>query len=176
MITLVLLRLQDFSFGPCVDTATVIVFPSTDDGIVVNHSLPLESGSLLPLSSPQPAVDNSFQPKHHGHMPGSISGPNRPRVQWRGLIVAFCSAKVAFSRVFAERKTTMEIRTMLKSTPLDAASVESRFENYRRHQHAEPMKRSGQTSAPSALCCSDLSSEEFSHGSQSAFARSQRSP
>lgn len=37
VIILVLLRLPDFSFGPRVDTATVIAWPSTDDGIVVNH-------------------------------------------------------------------------------------------------------------------------------------------
>ncbi len=45
-------------------------------------------------------------------------GHHRHKAQWRGLIVAFRSAKVAFSRVFAERKTTMEVRTMLESTPL----------------------------------------------------------
>ena len=37
VITLVLLRLPDFSLRPCVAMATLIVSPSNDDGIVVNQ-------------------------------------------------------------------------------------------------------------------------------------------
>ncbi len=40
----------------------------------------LDCGSLLPLSSPQPAVDNHLQFEHRGHKATRTSGPNRPCV------------------------------------------------------------------------------------------------
>ncbi len=50
----------------------------TDTSVGDVHGLLLDCGSLLPLSRPQPAVDNHLQLEHRGHKASRISAPTEP--------------------------------------------------------------------------------------------------